>query len=93
MKLITNPDEFFEELKHREVRIKIPLLTIIIPLAVLLSIYQYILAIKLSQAFPPELTRFFLVGAYIGITGFHRHLCSMANSCGDNARHLLLLRR
>jgi len=69
MKLITNPDEFFEELKHREVRIKIPLLTIIIPLAVLLSIYQYILAIKLSQAFPPELTRFFLIGAYIGIAG------------------------
>ncbi len=26
-------------------------------------------AIKLSQAFPPELARFFLVGAYIGIVG------------------------
>ncbi len=69
MKLITNPDEFFEELKHRDVRIKIPLLTVMIPLAILLSVYQYVLATKLAQAFPPELARFFLVGAYIGIVG------------------------
>ena len=69
MKLITNPDEFFEELKHRDVRIKIPLLTVMIPLAILLSAYQYVLATKLAQAFPPELARFFLVGAYIGIVG------------------------
>ncbi len=40
MKLITNPDEFFEELKQRDVRIKIPL-TIMIPLAILLSAYQF----------------------------------------------------
>ena len=69
MKLITNPDEFFEELKHRDVRIKIPLLTVMTPLAILLSAYQYVLATKLAQAFPPELTRFFLVGAYIEIVG------------------------
>ena len=69
MKLITNPDEFFEELKHRDVRIKIPLLTVMIPLAILLSVYQYVLATKLAQAFPPELARFFLVGAYVGIIG------------------------
>ena len=69
MKLITNPDEFFEELKQRDVRIKIPLLTIMIPLAILLSVYQYLLVTKLSQAFPPELARFFLVGAYVGIIG------------------------
>ncbi len=69
MKLITNPDEFFEELKQRDVRIKIPLLTIMIPLAILLSVYQYLLVTKLSQAFPPELARFFLVGSYVGIIG------------------------
>ncbi len=50
MKLITNPDEFFEELKQRDVKIRIPLLTVMIPLAILLSIYQYLLATKLSQA-------------------------------------------
>ncbi len=69
MKLITNPNAFFEELKQRDVRIKVPLLTVMIPLAILLSIYQYILTTKLSQAFPPELARFFLVGAYVGIIG------------------------
>jgi len=69
MKLITNPDEFFEELKQKDVRIKIPLLTVMIPPAVLLSIYQYFLMNKISQAFPKELAQFFLVGAYIGIAG------------------------
>ncbi len=34
MKLITNPDEFFEELKQREVRIRKPLV-IVVALAVL----------------------------------------------------------
>ncbi len=69
MKLITNPNVFFEELKNKDIRIKIPLLTLIIPLMVLISAYQYILVRKLSQAFPEELTQFFLVGAYIGIIG------------------------
>jgi len=49
MKLITNPDEFFDELKQKDVRIKIPLLTVMIPLAVLLSIYQYFLMKDLSS--------------------------------------------
>ena len=38
-------------------------------LAVLVSTYQYFLATKLSQAFPAELAKFFVVGAYIGIAG------------------------
>ena len=69
MKLITDPNGFFEGLKQKEVRIRKPLLTIVLPLAILLSIYQYFLMNKLSQAFPAEITQFFLVGAYIGIIG------------------------
>jgi len=69
MKLITDPNAFFEELKQKDIRIKIPLLNIVLPLAVLLSVYQYFLMNKLSQAFPRELAQFFLVGAYIGIIG------------------------
>ena len=69
MKLITNPNGFFEELKEKEIGIKIPLSTIVLPLAIILSIYQYILMSKLSQASPSNLARFFIVGAYIGIAG------------------------
>jgi len=68
MKLITNPDEFFEELKQREVRIRKPLV-IVVALAALISAYQYFLVTKISQAFPAELAKFFVVGAYIGIIG------------------------
>ncbi|WP_456327094.1 Yip1 family protein [Archaeoglobus sp.] len=69
MKLITNPNEFFEELKQRDVKIKKPLLTIVLPLAVILSAYQYLIMNKISQAFPKELAQFFMIGAYIGIIG------------------------
>ncbi len=68
MKLITDPNGFFEELKEKEVRIRKPLV-IVLALAVLISAYQYFLVTKISQAFPPELAKFFAVGAYIGIIG------------------------
>ena len=68
MKLITDPDEFFEELKGKEVRIRKPAVIVLV-LAVLTSIYQYLLISKLSRAFPSEIAKFFIVGAYIGITG------------------------
>lgn len=68
MKLITNPNEFFQELSQEDVRIRKPLL-IVVALAVTVSAYQYILMSKFSQAFPPDLARFFVVGAYIGIVG------------------------
>ena len=68
MKLITNPDEFFHELKGEEIRIRKPL-TIVIVLAILVSAYQYFLVTKISQAFPAEIAKFFVVGAYIGIIG------------------------
>lgn len=49
MELITNPNAFFKELKQKDTRIKIPLLTIIIPLVILISIYQYFLVTMLSR--------------------------------------------
>ncbi len=68
MKLITNPNEFFRELKDKEVRIRKPLV-IVVALAVLISAYQYFLVTKISQAFPAEIAKFFVVGAYVGIVG------------------------
>ncbi len=61
MKLITNPDEFFEELSQEDVRIRIPML-IVVALAIVVSAYQYLLMSKISQAIPPDLARFFVVG-------------------------------
>ncbi|AIG98407.1 hypothetical protein AFULGI_00016480 [Archaeoglobus fulgidus DSM 8774] len=69
MRLITNPDTFFEELKQKDTRIRIPMLSIIVPLAVFVSMYQYFLTTKFSQAFPAEIAKFFTVGAYIGMAG------------------------
>ncbi|AEA47919.1 Yip1 family protein [Archaeoglobus veneficus] len=66
MKLITNPDRFFEDLKEGEVRIRKPMIIVIV-LAILVSAYQYLLVTKISQAFPTEIAKFFTVGAYIGI--------------------------
>ena len=69
MKLVTNPNEFFAELKRKDVKIRKPLLTIVLPLAIILSTYQYLLINKLSQAFPKEVAQFIMIGAYIGIIG------------------------
>jgi len=69
LKLITNPNEFFAELKQKDVKIKKPLLTVVLPLAIILSIYQYLIISKIAQAFPKEVTQFLMIGAYIGIIG------------------------
>ncbi len=68
MELITNPDRFFAKLKQKEIRIRKPV-TIVLFLTVIVSTYQYFLISKLSQAFPSEIARFFMIGAYIGIVG------------------------
>ena len=68
MRLIMNPDRFFEELKQRDVKIRIPLL-IVLAIAVITSAYQYLLMSKLAQAFPAELAKFLMIGAYVGIVG------------------------
>ena len=67
LKLITNPNEFFAELKQKDVKIKKPLLTIVLPLTLILSGYQYIIINKLSQALPEDIAQFLMIGAYIGI--------------------------
>ena len=69
IKLIVNPNEFFSELKCKDLRIKKPLLTIVLPLAVILSMYQYLLINKLLQVFPKEVAQFLTIGAYISIIG------------------------
>ncbi len=68
MRLIMNPDRFFEELKQRDVKIRI-LLLIVLAIAVITSAYQYLLMSKLAQAFPAELAKFLMIGAYVGIVG------------------------
>ena len=69
LELITNPDGFFYKLKSKDVRIRMPLLAVVLPLAFIISGYQYYLVDKLSQAFPSEVRSFLLVGAYIGVIG------------------------
>ena len=51
---------------REDVRIRKPLV-IVLTLATLVSIYQYLLASKLSQALPSELAKFFTIGVYIAI--------------------------
>ena len=93
MKLITDPNRFFEGLKEKEIKIRKPMV-IVTALAILVSAYQYFLMTKLSQAFPAEIAKFFMIGAYIGNNRiFHWHFCSLANTCCDNARDISFLRR
>lgn len=68
MKLIADPNRFFEELKYKDVRLIYPMV-ISTSLATLLTAYQYTLATKVSQALPEELNKFFVIGAYIGMVG------------------------
>ena len=68
LKLLSNPNGFFSDLKKEEVKLKKPM-AILIALAILLSAYQYILMLKLSQAFPPKLAVFFKMSAYFSIIG------------------------
>ncbi len=68
MELMKNPDGFFTKLKQEEVRIRKPLIIVVL-LAMLVSSYQYLLISKLSQAFPQEIAKFLIIGAYIGIVG------------------------
>jgi len=67
MKLITNPDEFFAELKTKDGSIKIPIL-IIIGIAILGSISYYFFInkiIKFLGIFPENIVQILTVGAYI----------------------------
>jgi hypothetical protein len=68
MQLITNPNEFFAILKEKEIKIRKPALILLL-LAIVVSVDQFLLVCKLSQAFPGEIAQFFMIGAYIGIVG------------------------
>jgi len=68
MKLITNPDEFFAELKTKDISIIVPIL-IIIGIAILAGINQYVLINKIWQIVPENLAQLFTIGAYIGVIG------------------------
>ncbi|AIY91055.1 Yip1 family protein [Geoglobus acetivorans] len=68
MRLITDPDRFFEDLKNRDINLKRPL-AVVSALSILVSAYQYLLMSKLAQAIPEDLATFFVAGAYIGIIG------------------------
>jgi hypothetical protein len=68
MKLITNPDRFFSELKIEEISIRKPMV-IVIALTAIVSIQQFLVMTKIAEAFPSEVSRFLMVGAYTGIIG------------------------
>jgi hypothetical protein len=68
MELITNPDGFFREMKHKKVQILKPAVILIL-LAILLAIYQYGFTTKLAQVLPEDISKFFMAGAIISIVG------------------------
>jgi len=68
MELITNPNKFFQRLKAEEINIRRPTAIVII-LAIITSVQQFLIMSKLSQAFPAEVSGFFMLGAYVGIIG------------------------
>ena len=68
MKLISNPDGFFAEMKNYDTKLSKPA-SIVLLLAILVALNQYILIAKLSEALPERLGVFFKIGGYIGIVG------------------------
>jgi len=68
MKLISNPDEFFSEMKSRDAKLSRPALIVLL-LATLVALNQHALMSKLSEAVPEKLQTFFKIGGYIGIAG------------------------
>ena len=64
LSLITNPDEFFAELKEKDPSLKRPAIIVIL-LAMMVAYYQFKVTMKISTALPPDIARFFVVGAYI----------------------------
>ncbi len=66
LKLITDPDDFFFQLKQKDVRIRRPTVIVLI-LAIIIAVYQYVLVTKLAQTFPQEFRSFVIVGAYVEI--------------------------
>lgn len=68
MRLITNPNEFFARLKEQEISLKVPVL-IVVALAIITSVKQFLIISKMAQSLPPEMSKFFMIGAYTGVIG------------------------
>lgn len=64
--IISNPDGFFHELMQKEINLKRPFLIVLI-VALITSVNQYFIVSKMAEAFPPDLSRFLMIGAYTGV--------------------------
>ncbi|MFP3908232.1 MAG: YIP1 family protein [Archaeoglobaceae archaeon] len=68
LNLISDPGRFFEELKGKEISLKVPLLIILV-LSIIGGINQFLITIKLAEAFPSDFAGIVRLGAYIGFIG------------------------
>ena len=66
MKLISNPDGFFAEMKNQDTKLSKPALIALL-LATLIALNQYVLISQLSEVMPEKLEVFFKIGGYIGV--------------------------
>lgn len=66
LKLILNPDEFFSELRKREVRLRYPF-AIVTAVALIVSSYEYFFLSKLVQAFPKQIVGIIMFGGMIEV--------------------------
>ncbi len=66
VKLVIDPDGFFAELCKSEPRLRKPAL-IVLAVAIMYSVSQYVIISKISEALPGEISQFFVTGAYVGI--------------------------
>ncbi len=68
LSLITNPDEFFAEMKEKNPDLKKPAVIVLL-LGILVAYYQFRLGVKIATALPPDLANFVVVSAYISVIG------------------------
>ncbi len=68
MKFVTNPDEFFAELKNREPKLIYPAI-ILLAISIVSGYYQFVLLTKLSETFPEDFAKFLKIGATFGVFG------------------------
>jgi len=66
MKLISNPDELFAEMREYDTKLSKPALIVLL-LATLVALNQYTIITKLSEVMPDRLSVFFKIGGYIGM--------------------------
>ncbi len=67
MELISDPNRFFEKLAEKEVKLLKPVLAVILPMSILGGIYQYVISMKLAEAFVGDVAFVFKLVAYLGV--------------------------